>query len=179
MDLDIPNWFDFPPFYKELAMLMPEGSTFVEVGAWVGHSISFFANEIKNLGKKNCRIVAIDNFKGAPNEQLQMEIAKIEGGGFRRLFDNTLTQAGVIDMVEVIEGDSVTSANNFEDNSIWGVFIDADHSTEAVIRDIKTWAPKIIQGGILSGHDINEPSVNQAVSSCVKYTAKGRCWQAI
>ena len=33
------------------------------------------------------------------------------------------------------------------------VFIDADHSYEAVADDIRAWRPKVSAGGILCGHD--------------------------
>ncbi len=35
------------------------------------------------------------------------------------------------------------------------VFIDADHSQEAVQRDLRAWHPKVRPGGILCGHDYN------------------------
>ena len=33
------------------------------------------------------------------------------------------------------------------------VFIDANHSYEAVREDVAAWAPKVRSGGIVSGHD--------------------------
>ena len=44
------------------------------------------------------------------------------------------------------------------------IFIDADHSYSAVKQDIINYQPKLKQGGILSGHDIDFPGVNQAVN---------------
>ena len=48
----------------------------------------------------------------------------------------------------------------------WGwtfdlVFIDADHSYETTKRDIELWAPKVKPGGILGGHDYNNPDYPQ------------------
>jgi predicted O-methyltransferase YrrM len=37
------------------------------------------------------------------------------------------------------------------------VFIDADHSYEAVKRDITLWRPKVKPGGWLCGHDLDKP----------------------
>jgi len=175
MNNDIPNWFDYPDLYKQLAEQIPEGATFVEVGAWVGHSVSYFASEVKRLGKK-VRIVAIDTFKGSATEDLQKDIAQHAGGNFRNLFDATLSEAGVLDMVDVIEADSVAAADHFEDGSTWGVFIDADHTTEGVLRDIAAWQPKVAAGGVLAGHDIDSEGVRVAVASCFVYTSHGRCW---
>ncbi len=43
------------------------------------------------------------------------------------------------------------------------VYIDADHSYEAVKADIEAWWPKVRMGGVLAGHDYTKPhQVNQA-----------------
>lgn len=49
------------------------------------------------------------------------------------------------------------------DASLDFVFIDADHSVEAVFADITNWLPKIKPGGIMFGHDIDWNSVKIAV----------------
>jgi predicted O-methyltransferase YrrM len=37
------------------------------------------------------------------------------------------------------------------------VFIDADHSYEGCKADIEAWFPKVKPGGLLSGHDYDNP----------------------
>ena len=54
---------------------------------------------------------------------------------------------------ELIRADSITGAEKFADASLDFVFLDADHSYEAVKKDIATWLPKIKPGGLMSGHD--------------------------
>lgn len=54
---------------------------------------------------------------------------------------------------KVIRGKSVKVAKTVEDESLDFVFIDADHSYEAVKEDIEAWTPKVRMGGIVSGHD--------------------------
>jgi len=44
------------------------------------------------------------------------------------------------------------------------VFVDADHSYDAVKRDIWAWKPKIKKGGILCGHDYHWDTVKKAVN---------------
>jgi hypothetical protein len=62
------------------------------------------------------------------------------------------------------------------------VYIDADHSYEACIMDIRMWWPKIRQGGIMAGHDYGEFGVPQALDEAfpggvyANRGAKGRCW---
>jgi len=48
------------------------------------------------------------------------------------------------------------------------VFIDGDHSYDAVKLDILTWKPRIKKGGILSGHDFGAESVTNAVLELLK-----------
>jgi len=57
------------------------------------------------------------------------------------------------DRVTVLRGHSVRMADQVEDNFLHLVFIDADHTEEAVLADIEAWWPKVMPGGILSGHD--------------------------
>jgi cephalosporin hydroxylase len=177
MSNGIPNWFDYPDLYSQLAAQIPDGATFVEVGSWVGHSISFFAQEVKRHGKQ-CRIVAVDTFKGSVNEESQTSVAKQAGGSFRHLFDATLVEAGVFEMVTAIQADSVAAAKKFKDGSVWAVFIDGEHTHEAVLRDIAAWRPKLMPQGTLCGHDIPHPEVAAAVATLGAYETLGRCWIA-
>lgn len=47
------------------------------------------------------------------------------------------------------------------------LWIDADHSEEAVRRDIEVWSRAVKPGGWLLGHDINWPTVKVAVDDMV------------
>jgi len=44
-----------------------------------------------------------------------------------------------------------------EDNSLDIVYIDADHTEEAVAEDIKLWYPKLRLHGLMAGDDYREP----------------------
>lgn len=63
----------------------------------------------------------------------------------------------------VFIGTTENAAGTILDKSRDFVFIDADHSTEGVIADIKAWRPKLKPNGWLIGHDWNMQSVREGV----------------
>lgn len=59
------------------------------------------------------------------------------------------------------------AAEVIHDGELDFVFIDADHSYEAVLEDIRCWHPKVRAGGWLGGHDYHArkfPGVVKAVN---------------
>lgn len=69
----------------------------------------------------------------------------------------------------LIEVPSVAASLRVDDGSLDFVFIDADHSFDAVMADIAAWLPKIRPGGFITGHDYDSrrfPDVVRAVRAC-------------
>ena len=48
------------------------------------------------------------------------------------------------------------AADQFEDESLDFVYLDANHAYEFVVRDLAKWAPKVRKGGIVCGHDYDD-----------------------
>ena len=74
-----------------------------------------------------------------------------------------------------------TAAARFVENaSLDFIFIDADHSEQAVKQDIFFWKPKLKRTGMLSGHDIDWPGVQSALEKLeIKYsTGPDNVWHA-
>lgn len=77
----------------------------------------------------------------------------------------------------LIEDTTLCAALQVEDASLDFVFIDADHSTEAVKKDISAWWRKIKPGGMLCGDDAQRHTVVAALNQCVPgWRRKGRVW---
>jgi len=80
----------------------------------------------------------------------------------RRVFELATEYA---DRTTVLEMTTHLASRVTDDRSLDFVFIDADHSYEAVRQDIKDWKNKVKPGGWLGGHDYTRkfPGVIEAV----------------
>lgn len=67
----------------------------------------------------------------------------------------------------VLRAKSVDAAASFDDESFDLVFLDADHSEEAVKADINAWLPKVKPGGWLGGHDYETRGMPNGVKAAV------------
>lgn len=172
---DIDGWFDYEDLYRKLVEEIPSGGRFVEVGCWMGKSIAAFSEFSKEAGKK-IDIHVVDTFQGKPANAHQEAVLAVHGGNVRKMFEANLA-ALEITGVSVHDEDSATAGEYFR-GLCDAIFIDADHSEEAVYADITSWAPNVKKGGIICGHDIDESGVFAAVTRFfgVQYETIGRCW---
>ena len=61
--------------------------------------------------------------------------------------------------------ESLKASLKFSDNHFDFVYIDANHDYEFVLKDLKTWFPKVKSKGILFGDDYNRSyGVSKAVA---------------
>ena len=75
---------------------------------------------------------------------------------------------GIYPQYSIIDNWSVIASQQFADQSLDFVYIDADHSCESCLADITAWHPKIRFGGILSGHDYHNTITHSRVQCHVK-----------
>lgn len=163
----VPGFFNYWPWYQQIARTLQDGDTFIEVGVWMGRSLIYLVQECLRLGKTGIRFVAIDTFVGEQDQPAHSAIVAEHGGSLRATFEANLERCGVAGSVTIIEGDSAESAAAFADGSIAGIFIDAAHDYESVRRDVAAWMPKVCPGGILSGHDAQHEPVQRAVTELI------------
>jgi predicted O-methyltransferase YrrM len=139
-----------------------DNARFVEVGAWQGASTAYMAVEIINSGK-NIQFDVYDIWGRYSIDGLNTKITEKYPDDFvQQLFlKNT---ANVRHVVNARKLDSVSASKLYKDESLDFVFIDADHTVEAVLNDIHHWFPKVKRGGHIAGHDyFNDPGVQKAV----------------
>jgi hypothetical protein len=140
------------PVYEEMVRSAQDGAVFVEVGSWLGQSAVGMGQAIKAM-QKDIRFYTVDHGFGSPTDTLLMQYLTQIGGCSTGYLCVNLDKAQVRDTVVPLATDSTLAAKLFPDNSVDFVYIDAEHSREALLRDLRLWWPKVKPGGIIGGHD--------------------------
>ena len=170
---NVEGMFTFHTLYSNMVQKFPSNSLFVEIGTWKGKSTIFMAEKIKESSKE-IKFYAIDSFDGFGGGY-----ADAENKDLLTIYNKNIEP--VKSYIQTLIGFSFDLFKNFEDDSIDFLFIDGDHRYEGVKRDLQLWFPKIKNGGIISGHDYDEPScgVRKAVDEYFAFGAQsyiGGCW---
>jgi hypothetical protein len=151
---------------------------FVELGAWKGKSTAFIVTEIVNRGSK-CKFYTVDTFAGVTHGTDEGEVkayTHYDLGTICAEYDRNTWH--LKPYYTTIVSESHLATTWFEDRSVDAIFIDAGHSYEAVMKDLRAWHPKMKKGGIMAGHDyksfagvkkaVNEffPSIDKVENNC-------------
>lgn len=161
---NIEGWFNFQDVYDLAVREARDGAAFVEVGAWLGKSTAYMADTIRQSGK-GIAFHTVDTWEGCPNDptgNLAAAMAK-EGRSLHSRFLRNIAECGLTKYVMPLRMASPEAAEHFDNHSLEFVYIDADHSFDAVWADIAAWLPKVKPGGILAGHDFDWGTVADAV----------------
>lgn len=147
----------FLEFILLLSDNLLQNSKMIEIGAYTGESTQIFAStgifsEINVIEPFKFN----ESFNNTSIEDIQKwNKVEEEFKNNTRFFNN----------VNLIKDYSHNVSTIFADKSVDLVYIDGDHSYQAVNKDIELYLPKIKQGGILAGHDYSKswPGVVKAV----------------
>lgn len=140
--------FDYSGPYSGVALDAPDQAHIVEVGSWLGKSAIYLATELKGYGKR-ARIDCVDTWDGGNCVVLQEKVQT----DMLELFKQNIKKGGVAHMVNPVREYSVKAAKLYNDKSLDFVWIDAGHSYEEVLEDLRAWYPKVRIGGLIAGHD--------------------------
>jgi len=137
---------------RHLMAELPPCFTMVEVGVYAGASTAIFAEWAK-------RIYAVDPWLDYQDGNFHM-VKMVEHEKTFNILCEKLNKV-VIKMKMTSE----EAAGIFKDGLFDLVYVDGDHSYEAVKKDIALWLPKVKCGGYLAGHDFDavHPDVQRAV----------------
>lgn len=151
----IEGWFNMEKQYLELLENTPEGGIFVELGAYKGKSTSFIVTEMINRNR-NIKFYTIDTFQGDSGSTDKKEVEAYKKVNVSKMLDEFIENTKHLpEKLNVLINNSDLCAKMFEDNSVDTIFIDAGHSYEAVLADLKAWYPKMKNGSTMAGHDYN------------------------
>ncbi|HEU4890581.1 MAG TPA: class I SAM-dependent methyltransferase [Vicinamibacterales bacterium] len=113
----------------------------VEIGSWKGRSTTWLASGARLAGH---RVYAIDPHRRSREYPAAETLDEFLGNVARN---------GLADIVEPLVMTSEAAAAHIE-GPVELLFIDGDHSYEAVRRDAELWLPRLIDGGTVMFHDV-------------------------
>lgn len=131
---------------QALCDFMPlEAALMVEVGSFAGESTRIFAES----GKFR-RIYAVDNWRYLPAQRPEERFDEVA-----KEFDGIIVK---------LQSESTVRARDFT-HQVDFVYVDASHSYDNVLADIRAWKKHVKHGGYIAGHDYNWqfPGVLRAV----------------
>ena len=139
-DPGIDGWMAYPELLWLYQIAKHMGSV-LELGSWKGRSTHALASGTKGT------VVAVDHFQGsADTRDLTNQMAKEED-----IYETFKRNTKDLKNITVNRNSGVEAAKDYPDKSFDMVFIDAGHTYEEVLEDIKTWLPKART--IFSGDD--------------------------
>jgi predicted O-methyltransferase YrrM len=162
---EIPGWFDWAEWAQATVNALPEKAVYIEVGCFLGKSTCAIARMMQASGRQMA-LHAVDLFEvpATAEPELLAAVTAATGGlrVFQKQFEANLRRATRKD-VGVPKGvalrtwamSSLEASTYHADGSADVVFIDADHSYEALRADIAAWWPIVKPGGVMAGHDIH------------------------
>lgn len=174
LDLPGPVWFSGADIYRRYVNSVTGPSVAVELGAWKGRSTSFMGVEIANLGKP-IKFYTVDHWLGSDGEEAHYLDPDRNSGGLYSVFRSNI--APIAAYVNIIRSDSVAATKLFDDDSIDFLYVDASHTYEGVLGDLRAWYPKVKVGGLIAGDDwcfeaAGEHSVRGAVTDFLGPSAR-------
>jgi hypothetical protein len=177
---------NYSDFYKKLINVWKHGGENQTEGGWAGYYYGVFSQVIKDNNFKICaevgigygfhakeilentnieKLFLIDPMCYYPNDAFANDVVKY--GGFELLVNNIKKHLNEYnDRYIWFRQPSITITNEqIPDESLDAIFIDADHSYEAVTKDLDFWWKKLRIGGWLLGDDYNSchPGTTKAV----------------
>jgi predicted O-methyltransferase YrrM len=153
----------------DYAVRVPADQAIVEIGAYHGKSTAYLALAAREGGGQT--VITVDTWSEDHSEWRSAVAAHIPSPTFEE-FTRQLTWIGLIDQVEPHEGESVVTAMEYEQalkdedvNPIGLLYVDGDHSYEAVMADFDAWKRSMAPEGVIIFDDYNKsnPGVVKAL----------------
>ena len=131
---------------------LSKNSKLVEVGVWKGD----FSKQILNISSPNL-LVLVDAWTF--DDKVRGCAPQVDGeeplnqNFFDQAKKDTYNKFENIQNVHILDLNSLDASSNYEDNFFDYIYIDAEHTYEAVTNDLNVWYPKLKKNGTLFGDD--------------------------
>ena len=145
------------PYVKSLG----ENIRGLEIGVASGWNMNHFLNEIPDL----C-LIGVDPYIPFIDWNNSEHTQELLDSQYESAMDNISEFA---DRSHIIKSKSQDICEKFDDGELDYIFIDGDHSYNAVLSDCNNFYSKVRPGGIFSGHDSALPAVVSALEEFRKY----------
>ncbi len=148
---------------------VPKGVKLVgcEVGVWQGRTSRKLLEALPNLF-----LYLVDRWcvppLGDTYWQGSVEMVRSTQKEFDKVYNDTLKAVKAFKgRYKIIKKDSIIAAFEIPDNSLDFCFLDGDHSYPGISKDISAWLLKVKKGGLICGHDYENPNTKTEVKRAV------------
>lgn len=136
-------------FYDVLIKMLPTKAKMLEMGVFYGRGLIYLAEH------SDFEIYGVDQFV---KDQMPHQLEEVKDDrDFYEMCISNLFASGTQRRITLISLPSDRAVKMFANHSLDCVFLDGNHSYEAIAQDIALWRSKVKQGGILAGDDYIEP----------------------
>lgn len=140
--------------YKIALSLPNEHPVVVEIGSWLGKSSVVLGLGIRK--KISPSLYCIDPFNASGDDLSIKDYKKVNKGigmPIKDVFINNVKDCNVYKYIKILEGYSCDFVSDWS-KQIDFLFIDGDHSYEAVLQDYQSWGKFVKPGGYIVLHDV-------------------------
>lgn len=117
------------------------------LGVELGTEAGLYA-EVLCKANPNLQLFCVDAWTAYKGYRDHVTQSKLDGI-YRQAFD----RLHPYHQCKLVRGFSLQMVDEFEDESLDFVYIDANHEYRQVVDDISVWQKKVRKGGIVAGHD--------------------------
>lgn len=135
-------------------------------GAEIGVYAGDFSEHIRRHWRGHL-LFCIDEWKHQL-EGCEGYATNVDNDTFERLYQKVKLMASKYPgAVELIRDSSRSASKRFIGGKLDFVYIDANHSYDSVMEDIRLWWPTLAAGGLMAGHDYGRSCDNYSVRRAV------------
>lgn len=144
----------------ELARAVPAGHAIVEIGSYRGASTCCLAAGARDGNQPE--VHAVDPWDPVLSATLMRRFAPATVAEFTAQLD----RHGLCDLVTIHQARSVAAAAAYGGATIGLLYVDGDHSHDAVLADVTAWLPHLSADAVIAFDDFATP-FNPGVASAV------------